>query len=53
VSIKVFFVFTLLSLAAVILVGAAVCIRIWWQMRARRKTTPGSEEGAGDQRREP
>jgi hypothetical protein len=51
VSIKVLFVFTLLSLAVVIIVAAIVGCRIWWQMKTRRaKPESTAEVTEGGQR---
>jgi len=54
VSIKVLFLFTLLSLAAVIGVAAIVGVRIWWQMKTRRAKPESSvEDTEGKQQRLP
>jgi len=52
VNIKVLFVFTLLSLAVVIVVAAIVGVRIWWQMKTRRARPEGKMEGAEGEQRE-
>jgi uncharacterized membrane protein YdfJ with MMPL/SSD domain len=59
VSIKVLFLFTLLSLAVVIGVAAIVGVRIWWQMKTRRakpgwaKPESSVEDTKGKQQRLP